>query len=176
MNRRLTINAGLRFDRHAAYLPEQQGPAGQRFDRVDDIVTFNNWGPRLAASYDVTGDAKTVAKASFGTFWLYPAADLASGLNPNATMWWQRYSWSDPNRNGVYDLGEEGNLLAVNGGRASQVFDPDLENTYVRQFTAYVEREIGNNFGVRTGFVWNGRRQVRGQINVNRPLDAYLVP
>ncbi|MCC7177344.1 MAG: TonB-dependent receptor [Acidobacteria bacterium] len=176
VNRRLTINAGLRFDRHSAYHPEQQGPAGQRFDRVDDIVSFNNWGPRLAVSYDVTGDAKTVAKASFGTFWLYPAADLASGLNANATMWWQRYAWSDPNGNGYYDLGEEGRLLAVNGGRASQVFDPDLENTYVRQFTTYVEREIGNNFGVRTGFVWNGRRQVRGQINVNRPLDAYTVP
>ena len=33
-----------------------------------------------------------------------------------------------------------------------------------------------SNFGVRTGFVWNGRRQVRGQINVNRPLDVYDVP
>ena len=27
--RRLTVNAGLRFDRHSAYLPDQVGPAGQ---------------------------------------------------------------------------------------------------------------------------------------------------
>jgi hypothetical protein len=176
VNRRMTVNAGLRFDHHSAYLPDQEGPDGQNFARVNSIVEFNNWGPRLGISIDLTGDAKTVAKASYGSFWQYPAADLASGLNPNATMWFQRYSWSDPNRNGVFDLGEQGNLLAVQGGTASTVFDENLENTYVQQVTAYVERELLPNFGLRTGIVWNGRRQVRGQINVNRPLDVYTVP
>jgi hypothetical protein len=176
LNRRLTINAGLRFDRHSAYLPDQNGPGGQPFDRVDNIVDFDNWGPRVGVSFDVTGDAKTLAKASYGTFWLYPAADLASGLNPNATMWFNRYTWSDPNRNGVFDAGEQGTLLSVQGGRAATTFDPDLENTYVRQVTTYVERELIPNFGVRTGFVWNGRRNVRGQITVSRPLSAYTVP
>ena len=117
-----------------------------------------------------------MAKASYGQFWLYPGADLASGLNPNATMWFERYGWTDPNRNGVFDTGEQGALQLVQGGRAATIFDENLENTYVNQFTAYVEREVMSNFGVRTGFVWNGRRQVRGQINVNRPLDAYNVP
>ena len=143
---------------------------------MNNIVDFNNVGPRLGMSVDLTGDAKTVAKASYGKFWLYPAADLASGLNPNAAMWFRRYSWADPNRNGVFDLGEQGNLLSVQGGTASTVFDANLENTYVRQATAYVERELMPNFGLRTGVVWNGRRQVRGQINVNRPLDVYTVP
>jgi outer membrane receptor protein involved in Fe transport len=176
VNRRLTINAGIRFDHHSAYLPDQVGPNSQSFSRVDGIVTFNNWGPRLSASFDLTGDAKTVAKASWGQFWLYPGADLASGLNLNATMWFQRYGWTDRNGSGIYDPGEEGALQLVQGGAASQVFDDDLKNTYVNQTTAYVEREVGANFGVRTGFVWNGRRQVRGQINVNRPLDAYSAP
>jgi hypothetical protein len=76
----------------------------------------------------------------------------------------------------VFDPGEQGALLSVQGGTASTVFDPNLENTYVRQVTAYVERELMPNVGVRTGLVWNGRRQVRGQINVNRPLDVYTVP
>jgi hypothetical protein len=170
------VNAGIRFDRHSAYLPDQTGPGDQSFASVDDIVTFNNWGPRLGASFDLTGDAKTVAKVSYGQFWLYPGADLASGLNPNATMWFERYGWTDRNLNGIFDTGEQGALQLVQGGRASTVFDEDLENTYVNQFTAYVERELVSNFGVRTGFVWNGRRQVRGQINVNRPLEAYSVP
>lgn len=173
---RLTVNAGLRFDRNSAYLPDQVGPAGQSFARVDDIVSFNNWGPRLSASYDLTGDAKTLVKASFGQFWLYPGADLASGLNPNATMWFERYGWTDLNGNGVFNPGEQGALQLVQGGRATTTFDANLENTYVNQTTVYVERELANNFGVRTGFVWNGRRQVRGQINVNRPLSAYSVP
>lgn len=175
-HRRLTLNAGLRFDRNSAYLPDQVGPAGQSFARVDDIVSFNNWGPRLSASYDLTGDARTLVKASWGQFWLYPGADLASGLNPNATMWFERYGWTDLNGNGIFNPGEQGALQLVQGGRATTTFDENLENTYVNQATVYVERELLNNFGVRTGFVWNGRRQVRGQINVNRPLSAYSVP
>lgn len=173
---RLTINAGIRFDRNSAYLPDQVGPLGQQFARVDDIVSFNNWGPRLSASYDLTGDAKTLVKASWGQFWLYPGADLASGLNPNATMWFERYGWTDLNGNGIFNPGEQGALQLVQGGRATTTFDENLENTYVNQATVYVERELVANFGVRSGFVWNGRRQVRGQINVNRPLSAYSVP
>ena len=142
VNRRLTVNAGIRFDHHSAYLPDQVGPGGQTFSRVDGIVTFNNWGPRLSASFDLTGDAKTVAKASWGQFWLYPGADLASGLNPNATMWFQRYGWTDRNGNGVFDDGEQGALQLVQGGLASTVFDDNLKNTYVNQATAYVEREL----------------------------------
>ncbi len=176
LNRRLTINAGIRFDRHSAYLPEQTGPGAQAFSRQDGIVTFNNVGPRVGVSFDLTGDAKTLVKASYGTFWLYPAADLSTGLNPNATMWFERYGWSDPNRNGEFDPGEQGTLLSVQGGRASTTFDENLENTYVRQVTTYLERELFAGFGLRSGFVWNGRRQVRGQITVNRPLSAYNVP
>lgn len=175
-NRRLTINAGIRYDHQSAYLPDQVGPGGQNFSRVNGIVRFDNWGPRVSASFDVTGDAKTVAKASYGKFWLYPGADLASGLNPNATMWFERYGWTDRNGNGLFDTGEQGALQLVQGGRASTVFDDNLKNTYVNQGTIYLERELANSFGVRTGFVWNGRRQVRGQINVNRPLSTYTVP
>ena len=54
--------------------------------------------------------------------------------------------------------------------------DPGLKNTYVRQVSTYLEREVANNFGVRTGFVWNGRRQPYGSVNINRPLIAYNVP
>jgi hypothetical protein len=39
-----------------------------------------------------------------------------------------------------------------------------------------VEREVAPDFGVRTGFVWNGRRQLYGTVNVNRPVSAYNVP
>jgi hypothetical protein len=46
----------------------------------------------------------------------------------------------------------------------------------VRQATAYIEREVAPDFGVRTGFVLNARRQPYGTINVSRPLGAYSVP
>jgi hypothetical protein len=76
----------------------------------------------------------------------------------------------------LFDPGEQGRLISVQGGTATTSLDPGLEDTFTRQVTAYVEREVASNFGVRTGFVWNGRRQVFGQVNVNRPLHAYSIP
>jgi hypothetical protein len=44
------------------------------------------------------------------------------------------------------------------------------------QATAYVEREVAKNFGVRTGFVWNAWQQGYGETNVNEPFGAFNVP
>ncbi|MBI3400556.1 MAG: TonB-dependent receptor [Acidobacteria bacterium] len=178
LNKRATLNLGLRWDRQQAFLPAQEGPGGLQFAEVGNVITWNNnWGPRLGVSYDVTGDGKTVAKASFGQFWLYPGADFASSINPNAATWYRQYRWTtDLNRNGVWDPGEESALLGVSGGSVSTALDSSLQNTFTKQVTTYVEREVAANFGVRTGFVWNGRRQVRAAIRADRPFDGYNVP
>ena len=176
MNRRVTLNIGVRYDRQQSYLPAQQGPNGQSFAAVDNAMTWNNWGPRLGVSVDVTGDGKTLLKSSFGQFWYYPGADFAATLNPNPAGWYKQFTWTDSNHNGTWDPGEEGRLISVSGGSLATVVDPNLQNTFTRQTTGYVERELAPNFGLRTGFVWNGRRQVRATINQNRPLSAYSVP
>ena len=63
VNKRFTLNLGVRWDRQQAYLPAQQGPGGASFAEVGNVITWgNNWGPRLGASYDLTGDAKTLLK------------------------------------------------------------------------------------------------------------------
>jgi carboxypeptidase family protein/TonB-dependent receptor-like protein len=176
--KRLTLNLGLRWDRQQAFLPDQVGPAAQTFAEVSNVISWaNNWGPRLGVSYDVTGDTKTLVKGSFGQFWLYPGADFASSINPNSATWFRQYRWTnDLNKNGVWDPGEEGALLGVSGGSASTALDPALQNTFTRQATGYVEREVAPNFGVRSGFVWNGRRQIRGTIRADRPFTGYSVP
>jgi len=178
VGKRLTLNIGLRWDRQQAFLPSQEGPNGLQFAEVGNVITWNNnFGPRLGASWDLTGDAKTLVKASYGQFWLYPGADFASSINPNASTWYKQYRWTtDANRNGVWDPGEEGALLGVSGGSVSTALDPNLQNTLTRQVTTYVEREVAANFGLRTGFVWNGRRQVRATVRADRPFDGYGVP
>ena len=173
LHRRLTVNAGIRFDRHSAYLPDQVGPGGQSFARRRHR-DLQQLGPAPGRQLRSDGRRQDRCQGELRPVLALPGADLASGLNPNATMWFERYGWTDRNGNGIFDTGEQG-AAARAGGRAWTVFDENLENTHVNQFTAYVERELVSNFGVPTGFVWNGRRQVRGQINVNRPLEAYTV-
>jgi outer membrane receptor for monomeric catechols len=40
-----TLNIGIRFDRHRAFLPGQS-PASQQFPANDNLVTFDNWDSR----------------------------------------------------------------------------------------------------------------------------------
>jgi len=179
INQRVTLSLGLRLDRYVPLLPDQDGPTGtQHFDEVNPIVVWNNIGPRIGVSVDLLGDAKTVVKANYGTFWFYPSVNFGNGVNPNPSGWNVRYPWGDTNRNGYWDPGEENRsvVLSRRGGSAATAMDPDLQNTYVRQVSTYLEREVASNFGVRTGFVWNGRRQPYGSVNINRPLSAYNVP
>jgi hypothetical protein len=174
--KKLTINLGVRLDRYRPYLPAQTGPAGQSYAAVDKIVQWNNIGPRVGGSYDLTGKGKTVIKANYGKYWLYPSSDFALNANPNPAGWYQDLAWTDLNSNGVWNPGEEGRVIAALGGAAATTFDSAIKDTYQHQLLTYLEREIAPNLGVRTGFVWNGQRQVYGQVNVNRPLSAFTVP
>ncbi len=176
VSKRLTLNFGLRFDRFRAYLPAQTGPDGTAFSAVDSAVVWSNWGPRVGGNFDLTGDGKTVIKANFGQYALSPAADFTATINPNPSGWYRQYAWKDANGDGYWEAGEEGLLQSVSGGSTSVQFDPGLKNQFSRQVTTYLERELMANFGIRTGFVWNGLRNYYGQINVSRPLSAYGAP
>ncbi len=176
LKKRLTLNLGLRLDRYRPFLPAQDGPGGEHYAAVDQILVWNNLSPRMGASWDVAGNGKTVVKFNYGKYWLYPAADFAQNENPVADAAYTRYAWRDLNSNGIWDPGEQGAVQAVNGGTASVVLDSNIKNTFQHQTMAYVEHELAPSFGIRTGFVWNARRQVYGQVNVNRPLSAYTVP
>ncbi len=55
------------------------------------------------------------------------------------------------------------------------VFDPNMKNTYTLQGTAYLERQVAQNFSVRSGFVWNGPLPGSApRVSIwNRPISAY---
>ena len=95
LTRRVTLSLGVRLDRYQPGLPEQKGPAGQKFAAMAPVLTFNNWGPRLGMSADLTGDGKTVLKLHYGRFWVYPAPVFTAALNPNPSGWSQTYLWTN---------------------------------------------------------------------------------
>jgi hypothetical protein len=174
LNRRMTLSLGLRLDRYQPGLPAQQGPAGQDFAAIDPVLTFNNWGPRAGMSAMLTADGRTVLKLHYGKFWLYPGPNFTAAFNPNPFGWTRTHLWStDSNRNGFWDPGEEGPVIAVAGGSASTRLDADIVNTHVHQTSAYVEREVAPDFALKTGFVLNARRNPYGPVNVSRPLSVY---
>jgi hypothetical protein len=184
VNSRMTFNIGLRVDRQLSYVPEQIGPTGQRFDRIES-PEWINWAPRVGGVFDLTGKGRTVMKVNYGQYWTYAYVAIATLMNPLPAQSSRLYAWTPASPrivNGfpVYDPGQEGALLSVSGaradGRPATRVDPNLKNEYSRQALAFIEHELAADWGVRTGFVWNGLRQGRATVNANQPFDGFNVP
>jgi len=146
------------------------------FPAVDNLMTWNVTAPPIGVSYALTEDGKTVIKANAGRYWWNPGAQLSLDNNANPEVWFRRYVWNDLNGDRIYEKGEEGRLNSSAGGVATQVLDPNLKDTYTDELAAWFEREMLPNFGVRTGVVWRGERQLAQSYNINRPFSAYSVP
>ena len=182
---RLSLNVGVRVDRYRSYLPAQSGPpvgrfntAQQTFAAIDSLLTWTLPAPRLGFTYDLTGDGKTVVKGAYAQYWWNPGtAVIAENVNNNPVDWYSRYNWSDRNGNGVWDQGEQGQLIASRGGVGSAILDPaGLKDTYTREAAAWLEREVMANLGVHAGFVWRRIGQLVQLNNANRPMSAFNVP
>jgi hypothetical protein len=181
INRRLTVNLGLRLDRARVFLPEQMHPAGrfttfQTFPAVENVIDWNELAPRVGVVHDLRGDGKTIVKGSFSRYWVPPGTDVGSSVNPNANQWWLNYAWSDPDGSGVWEWGEEGTLQARRGGIGVESLDPELELSFVNEAAGWIEHELPRRVGIRTGVVWRGAGQARARLNQNWPLEAFSVP
>ncbi len=98
---RLTVNAGLRFDRLTNSYPDQTRdgspfePAGRSISGVSDIVAWNDLQPRIGVAYDLFGDGRTALKASANRYGTRSNSEWAVRLNPfssvparqNARLW-----------------------------------------------------------------------------------------
>jgi hypothetical protein len=114
ISKRITINAGLRFDTFSASVPAQTKPGGpfgtpwlapaagtnQNIWTGGPLDTPNvptgSWktvAPRIGLVWDTFGDGKTVLKASYGRYDWTPGDDYATPFNVNAVTI-SSYSWT----------------------------------------------------------------------------------
>ena len=178
---RLSVNAGVRFDRFRIFLPDQTHPTGTfnaapvSFPGVDHLIGWNVLAPRLGISYAVDSSGSTVAKGTYGLYWLPPSTDFGFNGNPNVRTWFTRYTWSDLNASGVWEPGEEGTLLERRGGAPSDRLEPGLRLPYLHEATLHVER-AAHHFVLSTGVVWRGERQQGLRQPAARPFELFTVP
>jgi hypothetical protein len=180
---RLTLNVGARFDRYRAWLPEQALPAGRftaAFDypEVSEVIAFNHLVPRVGATYDLTGDGKTVLKANWGRFAFNPGVNLADAVNPNTSTQYEVWTWNDLNGDRIFQDTERAGAAPTQkfGGATNTFIDPNLENSYTDEASFFAERALLQDLGVRVGYVWKKDSSGWQQMNDARPHSAFNVP
>src|SRR5262249_1454502 len=133
---RVTFNLGVRMDHYRAFLPDQQGPTGGWFNTVpppdfagtDNVISWTLAAPRVGAVFDISGTGRTVLKFNGSMYWWNPGTNISQNVNANPPNWYRVYNWSDRNLSGVWDQGEEGQLISQAGGVGSAVMDPNAND------------------------------------------------
>lgn len=100
---RLTVNAGLRYDRLGNSYPDQfrdpstWEPEGLQIPGNDSVVGWNDLQPRIGVAYDLFGDGRTALKASANRYGTRSNSEWAVLLNPasSAPLREQSRLWLD---------------------------------------------------------------------------------
>jgi carboxypeptidase family protein/TonB-dependent receptor-like protein len=174
---RLTLTGGLRWERLEGYLPEQGSPASgffpsipRTFNEVRDVVLWHTAGPRLSGIFDVTGDGKTAAKASYGRYYyvLSTGGGGVNNVNPNSN-YFATYGWNDSNGDLKFQNGEQTGPPVLTSGTTTSI-DPNFSRPYTDEYSVGVDRELMAS--VKFSAVYTYRREKNTQASAN-PDNPY---
>ena len=119
VNRKLTVNAGLRYDLWTGFALDQRSnpllalykSAAAKHPEIAWLRPFaqgeadklhedrNNWGPRLGFTYDLTGDSHNIVRGGWGIYYDFPYTN-ATSLFPASSVqsdYGTIYFYEDPN-------------------------------------------------------------------------------
>lgn len=149
------------------------------FASVSNSPLWKNWAPRVSGIYDLSGQGKTVLKASWGKYFDQIGTGTP-GPNPNGTVS-QSYNWNDQNGdlvfqpgNAVWDgtkyVGGEFGSLRTTSVPNPNPFDPTVRRTYRVETTVGVDHEVFA--GVRGSATYIHRRDRDPQTSIDVGTEA----
>jgi hypothetical protein len=177
---RLTLNAGLRWDRQSAgvlsttqagfgpfssLLPDLTAPA------VEDAIVYNSIAPRVGLTYALNDSRKTLARASYAAFADQIGTATVSFLSTVADRGLYVYDVQDLNGNKIVDPNEVGGIAdcsdtgprcypygfditnpGATGGSPHTIGDHKTPMTH--EFALGLDHELMPNFGISGTFTF----------------------
>jgi hypothetical protein len=174
--KRLTINAGARYDYLHVYIPPQYAPAGtyvgeRNFSKIEG-VSWRDVVPRLGVSYDLLGTGRTVLKGSYSQYTGVEAAGVAQDTNPMFRST-NRCSWSDLNGDNLASADELSKCAGWAGG-STATLDPNLRRPYNREYSLGTQHQLARNLGFTLMFFRRENRDMRAYQNLAVPTSGYI--
>ena len=171
--KRLTLNLGLRFSHQRGIIPaqnESEGPQtflGVTFNRsVAESFTpvkRTNLSPRVGLIYDLTGDGKTLFKASYSRYIQSNIIQYFTKVNPNFI--WDYVQLINPDFTPI-----PGAYIAVDFPNPAKVGygGEGLKSPYTDEFTVGLEREIFTDWSLAFRYMRKMDRNLLEDANANQ--------
>ena len=170
---RMTIVPGVRFDRMHMSSPDADvidptvlnekgglcrcvatfGETGRTVEGLSTLFTWNELSPRIGVNIRLTGDNKTVLRATAGRYYrpAFPNEFNQGhpGIATGRDLYFDRATGDYTIPGDIYDP------------RADWELDPEIEAPYTDQFSIGIDREARNNLAISATFV---RKESQNQI------------
>ena len=187
---RLTLNYGMRWD----YFGVVGGKSGQ-FYTVDfsnggnNVPTgqlygrdLNNFAPRVAAAYDVTGKGQTVVRAGWGLFYDAFAQDMFLAHLPWNCTFCPGPAYPGLGANALGEGSAAANVITpgvpIYSGFAPEgnffFADPKLRTPYVQNFNLNFQQQIGSKTVLQLGYVGSVGIKLFQFLDINQPSQAQI--
>jgi outer membrane receptor protein involved in Fe transport len=186
---RLTLNFGVRWD-YFGVVGEKNNlfyrfdpassnlvPAGQLYDK-----DFNNFAPRVAFAYDVTGKGKTVVRGGWGMFYDAFAQDIFLGHFPWNCFFCPGPAYAGVGPAAISSLSLTGGALDPNtavfsGASPSAEFfgaNKNLPAPYVQNFNLNVQQSLTSKAVFQVGYVGTKGTKLFRFRDINQPSQAEI--
>jgi hypothetical protein len=182
----LTLNLGVRVEKHNANIPEQKAQTGPWIgvffseqppvEPQDGIAGWTTLSPRVGFAWDLMGTGQTVVKGSFGRYYFgIDNADIHSygirRVNANA-----RVPWNDLNGNDFPDFPDEFNTTGIVELTSSRRMADDFRSPHADEFNLSIERELTRRSSLSARFTYRKNNNLWAQTWDGIPSSAWNIP
>ncbi|HZC24976.1 MAG TPA: carboxypeptidase regulatory-like domain-containing protein, partial [Candidatus Binatia bacterium] len=187
---KLTLNYGLRWD-YFGVTGEKSGqfygfdltgggenvPVGQLYDK-----DLNNFAPRLAFAYDVTGKGQTVIRGGWGLFYDAFSQDMFLGHLPWNCVFCPGPAYPGLGSQALATGSVSGAVLTAGQpvytgyGAEGDFFgiDPKMRMPYMQNFNLNIQRQLGSKVMFQVGYVGAKGTKLFQFLDINQPSQAQI--
>jgi hypothetical protein len=179
--KRMTVNAGLRWDYLNNKVDAQDAPGGtwigpRHFDALSDVPNYKDLSPRLGVAYDLFGNGKTALKATLSRYVQTSTVGTARLLNPlNTSVNTATRPWTDANHDGIPQVSELGALSNSSFGQVNIAthYDPaTIDGFDARRNNWEVSTTISHELMPRVSTELSYFRRAQGHFTTTDNLDV----
>jgi hypothetical protein len=200
VNRKLTLNLGLRWDANIGNLPPQHEnrtmlilknvnhPLARALTGDDsklrrETPSWKEYQPRFGFAYDPWADGKTVIRGGYGIFYdqIFQNLSLFSAVQSQPQVFQAAINLTRPDpvlaafRYGTDPLPTvpaNANYSNLLTGSVGRINDPDATEPYIQKFSIGIQREVGRYWSISSDYVHTLGLHEPRFININPLISS----